>query len=54
MQILTIVENNRVTGVVYGMKEVGEPIVPVHKQKHQNIIQQRKNIHIQNHRTRQR
>ena len=52
MKVLTIVKNDRVTGVEYGMVEIGEPVSLVHTKKY-NEIQKRKNMQILNHRTRQ-
>ena len=52
MKVLTIVKNDHVTGVEYGMVEIGEPVSSIQIRKY-NEIKKHKNIQILNHRTRQ-
>jgi len=51
-KILSIVKNDRITGIEYGMIEIGGPVSSIHSKKYQQI-QNSKNIKLKNHRTRQ-
>ena len=54
MQVLTIVEDNRVTGVIYGMKEIADNnITPVLDTKKYQQIQNKNHMRMKNYRIRQ-
>ena len=51
-KILAIVKNDRVTGIEYGMIEIGDHVSSTCTKKYQQI-QAHKSINFKNHRTRQ-